>query len=78
MKRRLLALAILGFGSPGIAYAQSPSLTRSVPSALTPGHATTVTIHGENLSGATELWTSFPGQVTLLLPSADAGSDASK
>ena len=46
------------------AIAQNPSLTSAVPSAVAPGKTTTVAFFGEDLKGATELWTSFPAKVT--------------
>jgi hypothetical protein len=46
-----------------IVAAQSPVVNYSIPSALTPGKTTTLTLVGENLDGATELWTSFPAEV---------------
>ncbi len=37
--------------------AQSPSLSHATPGALVPGKTTTLTLHGANLIGATNLWT---------------------
>jgi hypothetical protein len=45
-------------------FAQSPALNHVLPSAVAPGKTTTLTLVGENLNGATELWTSFPAKVT--------------
>jgi len=55
----ILALAI------SHAIAQSPSLSYAVPSAVAPGKTTTVNFFGENLKGATKLWTSFPAKTAL-------------
>ncbi len=45
--------------------AQSPVLNYALPSGAAPGKTTTITLFGDNLAGATELWTSFPGQTAL-------------
>jgi hypothetical protein len=45
---------------------QSPVISHAIPSAAAPGTTTTVTFFGENLSGATELWTSFAAQSVLV------------
>ncbi len=44
-------------------FAQSPSLTHTAPGALQPGQSQELTLHGSNLSGATNLWTSFGAKV---------------
>jgi Bacterial pre-peptidase C-terminal domain len=49
-------------------FAQSPSLTHSSPGALLPGQPQALTLHGANLTGATNLWTGFGAKVL----SADA------
>jgi hypothetical protein len=43
--------------------AQSPSLARIAPGALLPGKTLELTVHGANLVGATNLWTSFNARV---------------
>lgn len=43
--------------------AQSPSLARIAPGALLPGKTLELTVHGANLVGATNLWTSFNAKV---------------
>lgn len=52
----LLAGALAGF-------AQSPSLTHTSPGALLPGKPQELALHGANLVGATNIWTSFGGKV---------------
>jgi len=49
--------------SSGHSFAQSPSIDYALPSAVAPGKTTKVTFYGANLSGATELWTSFPAKI---------------
>jgi len=43
--------------------AQVPSVDHVEPSALRPGHTTTITIAGDNLKPPAELWTSFPALI---------------
>ncbi|MBI4663329.1 MAG: PPC domain-containing protein [Verrucomicrobia bacterium] len=73
-----LPLAFLWLGSLVSGLAQSPVLNHAIPSAVSPGRTTHLTLSGENFAGATELWTSFPAHVTLA-PSAPAtgASDSS-
>ena len=70
--RTITGLILLLSACRGLA--QSPTLNHAVPSAVAPGKTTTVTFHGENLSGATELWTSFSANVTRGLSSETNGS----
>ena len=57
-----LAVAVtLAFASA--LFAQSPSLTHTSPGALAPGQTVSFTLHGANLSGATNLWTVFGAKV---------------
>ncbi len=63
--RTLTTLALALSAYPGIA--QSPALNYAAPSAVAPGKTTTVTFFGENLRGATELWTSFPAKAALTM-----------
>lgn len=44
-------------------FAQSPSLTHTSPGALAPSQTQALTLHGANLSGATNLWTGFGAKV---------------
>lgn len=55
--------------------AQSPVIHRTVPLAIRPVKSPQIRFVGENLSGATELWTSFPAQPIRVL---DNGSNAKK
>lgn len=47
----------------GNLFAQSPSFTHASPGALLPGKTLELTVHGANLLGATNLWTSFNAKV---------------
>ena len=58
---RALLLAVLA--GPAAGFAQSPSLTHTSPGALAPGQTLAFTLHGANLSGATNLWTGFGAKV---------------
>ena len=60
--RLLCALILVSTVRP--VFSQSPSLTHAIPSAVAPGKTTTLALFGENLNGATELWTSFPAKAT--------------
>src|SRR5438477_10611504 len=60
---RLLMVFLFSLEGVGC-LAQSPALSYATPSAVAPGRTATVTFRGENLSGATQLWTSFPAKVT--------------
>ncbi len=62
----LLAGALAGF-------AQTPSLTHTAPGALLPGRSQELTLHGANLIGATNLWTSFGAKV-LSVQATSAGA----
>ncbi|MBI3415229.1 MAG: PPC domain-containing protein [Verrucomicrobia bacterium] len=50
-----------------LARAQTPTIARIVPAAISPSATTTVAIYGENLRGAVSLWTSFPTEEIALL-----------
>lgn len=58
------------------ALAQSPSLNAVLPLALRSGQTTTLTFSGQNLGGATELWTSFPAEI--IHEPASTASDSDK
>ena len=45
---------------PFTSFAAAPNLTRVSPAAIAPGKATVVTLFGDDLQGAVDLWTSFP------------------
>jgi hypothetical protein len=57
-------------------FAQAPSITYTAPHAVTPGHSLDVRLVGENLAGATGVWTSFPATVDLAPGIEDNGADA--
>ncbi|MEN9573575.1 MAG: hypothetical protein RL514_1430 [Verrucomicrobiota bacterium] len=54
---KLVVAVTLAFASA--LFAQSPSLTHTSPGALVPGQTHAFTLHGANLTGATNLWTGF-------------------
>lgn len=56
-----LVVALMLHPTPAVTAA--PSITSLLPAAAKPGTTTLVTLRGENLAGATELWTSFPAAV---------------
>jgi len=56
-------------------FAQSPGLTHTSPGALLPGRTQALTVHGANLLGATNLWTSFGAKV---LSAAATNASAAK
>lgn len=61
-----LSLSLAAVLAVGTAVeAQAPSIATTVPGAVQPGQTTNVTIKGDNLDGATQLWTSFPANVQL-------------
>ena len=60
--RLLIAFLLISTACP--VFSQSPSLNHAIPSAVAPGKTTLITFFGENLNGATELWTSFQAKVT--------------
>ena len=58
------ALAVAILLHPLETSAAAPSVSRVQPVAVIPGTTTTITLHGENLNGAVDLWTSFPAEVS--------------
>ncbi|MFP6770213.1 MAG: hypothetical protein VB859_18705, partial [Planctomycetaceae bacterium] len=57
---RLPLVLVLLFGLAGTAAAQAPpSISTTRPLAVRPGQATNLTIQGGNLTGVSDLWTSF-------------------
>lgn len=57
------ALLLVLLAGPAAGFAQSPSLTHTSPGALVPGKTQELTVHGANLSGATNLWTGFGAKI---------------
>jgi len=53
--------------------AQSPSLKHTIPSAVAPGKTTALTLVGDNLSGVTEIWTSFRAHAAIPSASGEGG-----
>jgi hypothetical protein len=58
---RFVALAVL---CTVAAHGAAPNLQSLRPLGLAPGAATRLTVRGEQLAGAEDLWTSFPAKVT--------------
>jgi hypothetical protein len=52
-------------------FAEPPSVTRSIPGAVTPGRPTEVTFIGERLSGDPQLWTTFAARTTPIAGTGD-------
>ncbi len=69
MNQRLATFAILL--QAGTSLAQTPNLSHAIPSAAVPGKTIEVTFFGENLAGATALWTSFPAKTSLVRAADD-------
>src|SRR5438034_8877553 len=59
-------------------FAQSPSLSYSIPSALAPGKTSSVSFFGDNLANASALWTSFATETIERTAGQDQGSSANK
>ena len=56
-------------------WAQVPAISATSPQAAQPGATVDVKLQGGNLTGATALWTSFPGQTVLAPDVADNGKN---
>jgi hypothetical protein len=73
MTRTILALScLLALAIPPAARADAPTIASATPGAVAPGRTTDLTLRGGALSGATGVWSSFPGDVKLV--TTDAGS----
>ncbi|HLQ43783.1 MAG TPA: hypothetical protein VK137_03560, partial [Planctomycetaceae bacterium] len=57
-------LAVVAGWSASVS-AQQPTITLTTPFALKPGQPNDLKLHGANLAGPTQLWTSFPGETVL-------------
>jgi hypothetical protein len=64
MKVLFLACVVGGAAAPLLAA--TPSITKIQPWAVVPGRATEIHLEGGELDGATQLWTSFTGEVSAL------------
>lgn len=60
------------------AWAQIPSIGGTSPQAVVPGQTLAVKIRGGNLTGATQVWSSFPSETTLAADVADNGKNAAE
>src|SRR3954465_12895478 len=60
----LTAVMIIVLVATADARAETPSVTRSVPSAVAPGKTVEVTLSGSGLDAPTALWTSVPATAT--------------
>ncbi|MEX0937926.1 MAG: PPC domain-containing protein [Pirellulales bacterium] len=64
MLRTILSMSFTIALAAAPAMADDPALVRVMPGAVRPGTTTALTVHGDHLTGATGLWTSFPAHVT--------------
>ena len=69
-------LAILFLTNTG--SGQAPSITATTPRAIAPGETRDITVTGGNLTGATELWTSFGERAPLSPDVENNGQDAGR
>ena len=76
--KKRFVLVVLTIGSVWAAMAQSPRLSRAIPSAAAPGKTTEIIFHGENLAGISNLWTSFPAEVSFVGPDEHRELDGKK
>lgn len=67
--RAALFASLLGLASGWITA--SPQITSVEPLGLVPGSQTTLTFHGRDLAGVSNLWTSFPAEVELMPGSSE-------
>lgn len=58
------------------AWAQIPAINATAPQAVIPGQTLAVKIRGGNLTGATQIWSSFPAEATLAADVPDNGKNA--
>jgi hypothetical protein len=63
--------ALLAVFVAASAGAQTPSVTRAVPSAVAPGRTTELTLHGTGLEAPTAVWTSVPATTELVKGAGD-------
>src|SRR5262245_58501798 len=62
----LLALPLVAHGQPAVPpNPQAPTLAISGPCGMQRGTKQEILLTGTNLAGPTQLWTSFPGHVTI-------------
>lgn len=59
-------------------WAQIPSINATAPQAVLPGQTLAVKIRGGNLTGATQIWSSFPAEATLATDVPDNGKNAAE
>jgi len=74
MRSFFLGLALLLLARQS--YGQSPVINVVTPSAVAPGATNIIIFNGDNLSGVTELWTSFSAQAQHDSPSAPGEKEA--
>jgi hypothetical protein len=72
-----LAVALVAVVSHST-WAQAPTLSHAQPSAVAPGKATDVTLHGASLAESSAIWTDLGGQVELAPGVENNGKDAAK
>ena len=71
-----LTIVLAAGTSTGFGQAAIPSIGSTFPQAATPGQTVDIKVRGGNLSGPTQLWTSFPAEVTLPAEIAGNGTNA--
>ena len=60
----------------GVAVAQVPTLTHTIPYAVIPGKTTSVTFNGDGLLDAVSAWTNIPGAEARLVPQPAGKGDS--
>ncbi len=60
------------------AWGQIPAINATAPQAVVPGQTLAVKIRGGNLTGATQVWSSFPTEATLAADVPDNGKNAAE
>lgn len=74
----LLSFFLLGIVLGNVSVFAEPQITGLSPRSVKPGEAIDVTITGKDLAGTTELWTSFPAEVSLAPGIKDNGKQADR
>lgn len=67
----LASVSLWSLIASAAALADPPAVNYAVPSAVTPGRATTVAFHGGDLRGVSGFWTNLPGEA-MLVPDGNA------
>lgn len=70
------SLSLMGSATTAFGQAAIPAISSTFPQAAAPGQTIDVKIRGGNLANPTQLWTSFPGEVTFPTDIAGNGTNA--